>query len=241
MYYNTIFRKSQQRGVKGRIPALGRSLIPVLAACLLLTALAGCSAGDAEAKQACVSAYEAMKEQTEAHFTTYTLEGLSPDDLTGQSRSEYWISGENWLYHHAPEDSPGIWQLCRDGKHFSAGDSADGSLQWQESESNMAPAAVLPELDFEQLRLESAERHGAELVAIFSAEDATDGNLTVSSQRIVFTIDESGALEELRYSMKHTFPGDDGEETELWQEIVFEYTAFQPGEVTEQVEAIQVG
>lgn len=241
MYCNTIFRKSQQRGVKGRRIALRGILIPVLAACLVLAAFAGCSVRDEEARQACVSACEAMKDQTEAHFTTHTLEGLSPDELAGQGSAEYWISGENWLEHHMGEDRLGVWYLCRDGKYFAAGDSADGSLQWQESGAARSHGAALPELDFEQLRLESAERHEGNLVVIFSAEDETGGDLDVSDQQYTFTLDETGNLKELRYRMKHTFPGDGGERTHLWMEIVFEYHGFQSGEVTERVEAIRLG
>lgn len=211
------------------------SLTLALILCVAFAAV-GCGVSDEEAMQACVDAVTKLEAQTEVHVVGTTMLGETADDLEQSSASEYWISGEDYLWVSTVPGMPELWHLHVDGMSLSA-EMADGDLDWQTGDdSGLYLTSWVPPIDLGDYDVKSVVTQGDRQVITLTGadQDLAEGTYdsgSYSDYEAVFTLDAQGDLEKFELSFRAEFPDENGDVSAVYWQWVTEYSEVTEGEV----------
>ena len=160
-----------------------RILIALLFA-LLLTLLCACSNAQ-EYTDKCRSAFEALTEMDNLHFTAVETSGLSDMEYVITTRKEVWLCGQDYLYRTNTDNAfdAAATEVCKGGSAFSLTWG-----EWKPTKGNQLPRIPWEFYEWDVLKLtfKSAKNvDGKETVTFNSSEHSLE---------VVFCFDASSVI-----------------------------------------------
>lgn len=188
-----------------------RTLTALLCALLLLT-LCACSNAQ-EYTDKCRSAFEALAEMENLHFTSVETSGLSDTEYVITTRKEFWFCGQNYLYRTNMDNTfdAAATEVCKEGNAFVLTWG-----EWEPTDRNSFPRLPWKFYGWDVLKLK------------FGSAKVVDGKETVIfasgeySLEVVFCFDASGKLESFTMSGVDEY----GPWEDQYTFISFDYTSI---------------
>ena len=188
-----------------------RILTALLCALLLLT-LCACS-NPQEYTDKCRSAFEALAEMENLHFTSVEASGIAGTDYRYITRNEFWFCGQDYLYRTNMDNvfDAAATEVCKDGNAF---EYAWG--QWEPAKLNSFPRLPWKFYEWDALKLafKSAKNTDGKETVIFTS--------TEYSLEVVFCFNASGKLE----SFSMNWVGEHGPWQDQYTFISLDYSSI---------------
>lgn len=199
---------------------------------LFIFALFGCGSENNKSYiSLCTDALSTLSMQTEYHYTSYTLEGNTPDTMSAVSTTEYWISGTDWLSYNATSN---YWQMSIDNIQYTALSERNTDVTWQLSNNKLTAPSPVPQLDIDIFFCESVSNvNNTRIIILASDEQSTFQGIKTSDIKAIFTFSENGNL--ISYEYRFSITNNDNSDP-MYYSMLIEYHTFEQGNIDQIIQ-----